>query len=201
MRIRWKKLYMGRLPLLSLLMFGAIAGVLIMNIGKGLLLENTGLLDEYALYHMKYMTVDGKALFVYVLGKRLGLVAVLAVLSTTYLGLILICGATGWYGALLGMFFAASMIRYGIKGVLFTLVGLFPQYLFYVPAFLMLLTWCEQVCRSINFKGSIYTPETDSRHLLEAGLRMFFIVALTIVGGFLESFVNPIFMTALKKIF
>ena len=57
---------MGRkgtgLPVLPVFFAGLAAGILVMNIGKSILLENTGLFDEYTLYNMKYMTVDNSAL-------------------------------------------------------------------------------------------------------------------------------------------
>ena len=43
-----------------------------MNMGKSILLEKTGPLDEYTLYHMKYMTINSNALFYYVLRQRFG---------------------------------------------------------------------------------------------------------------------------------
>ena len=68
-----------------------------MNIGKSILLDKTGVFDEEVLYHMKYMTVDCNALFYYVLRKRLLTVLILAVLSTTYLGMAVCVGAALWY--------------------------------------------------------------------------------------------------------
>ena len=88
----------GRLPLFAVFLTGILAGIFIMNIGKSILLENTGLLDEYALYHMKYMTVNSNALFYYVLKQRMGTLLILAVSATTYLGLAVCLGMTLWCG-------------------------------------------------------------------------------------------------------
>ena len=138
-----------KLPVLPIFFAGVVAGVLVMNIGKSILLENTGLFDEYTLYNMKYMTVDSNALFSYVFRERILKFLAIAVLSTTYLGLAVCVGAVAWYGMSAGAFLSALVIRYGIKGGFLALVAMFPHYLIYIPAFLALLGWCENLYRGI----------------------------------------------------
>ena len=189
----------GRLPLLPVFLTGILAGIFIMNIGKSILLENTGLLDEYALYHMKYMTVNSNALFYYVLKQRMGTLLILAVSATTYLGLAVCLGMTLWYGMAAGAFLSALVIRYGMKGILFALTGVMPQYLLYVPAMLALLFWCESLCRSIYFRNTVYMEGnmTVPKRLVHLAI----IVVAVLAGCFLESFVNPHLMSGLLKIF
>nr|WP_318683615.1 stage II sporulation protein M [uncultured Acetatifactor sp.] len=197
--ISGKYLQRGKLPLLPIFLAGFLAGILIMNMGKSILLENTGLLDEYALYHMKYMTVNSNALFYYVLKQRLGTLIMLAVFATTYLGLAVCVGAVLWYGAAAGAFLSALVIRYGLKGILFALTGVLPQYLLYVPAMLAMLLWCESLCRSIYFRNTAFQEGNHS--LPKRLIHLAVITAIVIIGCFLESFVNPHLMSALLKIF
>ncbi len=203
LRVRWNKIYTGRLPLWQLFALGLLLGILVMNFGKSVLLDGTGLLDEDTLYHMKYMTVDGRALFAYVLGKRGSAVAVLVVLATTYLGLAAGRVAAGWYGFLLGNFLTAAVLRYGVKGFLFAFTSLFPQYLLYIPAFVFLLSWCEQVCKEICFSGNYGRHENEGgkKFWLEKALGLLAILTMFLFGCLLESYVNPLLMTALLKIF
>ena len=200
MRIKSQSLQKGRLPLFALFMAGLLAGVLTMNFGKSFLLENTGLLDEYTLYHMKYMTVDSSALFVFVLKKRMGSALALTVLSTTYLGLLVCGGAVFWYGLSAGSFLAALMIRYGLKGLLLAVASVFPQYLLYVPAVLSLLLWCERLNRSIYFNR--YSP-LEERGVIQPGqiLKFLLILGVLLLGCLLESFCNPYILLMLLKIF
>lgn len=171
-----------------------------MNIGKSILLESTGLLDEYTLYHMKYMTVDSGALFCYVLRQRIGSALILGILATTYLGLVVCAGAAFWYGLSAGAFLAALILRYGLKGILFALVGIFPQYLLYAPALAALLVWGAQLNRSIYFKG--YEGRGGGKYFwLGKALRFFGILFVMVLGCILESFWNPQLMLALLKIF
>ena len=111
MSIGRKKLLKSRLPLPYLFLAGMLLGIVLVNAGREILLDKTGLLGEEALYHMKYMTIDTKALFWYVLGSRLKDVAVLAILATTYLGLVVICARVLLYGAATGIFFTVSVMR------------------------------------------------------------------------------------------
>ncbi len=190
----------GRLPLLYIGLAGLAAGFAIMNFGKSVLLENTGLLDEYTLYQMKYMTVDSSALFVFVLKKRLGSVLGLTVLSTTYLGLAVCGGAMFWYGLSGGSFLAALAIRYGLKGLLFAGASLFPQYLLYVPAMVALIKWCETLNRNIYFDR--YTALEERKIFKPGQLVRFVVICGTILAGCcLESFCNPYILLALLKIF
>lgn len=199
MKFSRKKIFRGNLPLPYFFLAGMLLGTMIMMIGKENLLDKTGLLGEEVLYHMKYMTIDTKALFWYVLGSRLKDVAVLAILATTYLGLVVICARVLLYGAATGIFFTVSVMRYGIKGILLILTGIFPQYLLYVPAILWLLLWCEQVCRDIYFEKSALIAAKSE--IVKKILQLLAIVIVVIIGCFLESYVNPVLLEKLLKIF
>lgn len=201
MRLGRLRLRTEKIPYLPIFLVGLVLGIFAMNAGKGLLLENTGLLDEYTLYQMKYMTVDGNALFFYVLGERLKGVGLLVIMATTYLGLAVICGMALWYGMASGMFLSALIIRYGMKGILFALTGIFPQYLLYVPAVLFLFTWCEQICRSIYFTGTVTQKLTGRQNVLQKLLQLLILIGIVIVGCVLESYVNPYLVGKLLKIF
>lgn len=201
MRIGGRRVRTGKLPLLPMFLAGVVLGIVIMHWGKSLLLDNTGLLDEYSLYHMKYMTVDSNAFFLYVLRVRLKDVALLAVMSTTYLGLAVAGLMTVWYGTAMGMFLSAAVMRYGLKGVLLCLTGVFPQYLCYVPAFVILLLWTEQVCRSIYFKDSVGAETTIRGTLVQRLLQLLIVIAVVAAGCILESYVNPGLVTKLLRIF
>jgi len=191
---------MGKFPYLFIFIAGLIAGIAVMNLGRALLLENTGLLDEYTLYQMKYMTVDGNALFLYVLRERMKTVSLLAIMATTYLGLVVVGGMVIWYGMAAGMFLSAVVIRYGAKGVLFALTGVFPQYLLYVPAMIFLLIWCEQLCRIIYF-GEAGPGENLRKTMPRRLLQLIIIIGVIVTGCMLESYVNPYFVSKLLKIF
>ncbi len=193
----------ARFPFGSVFLAGLIAGILIMNFGKSILLENTGLLDEYTLYYMKYMTVDSGALFAYVLRKRMGNALLLVIMATTYLGLVFCAGAAFWYGLSAGAFLAAGVLRFGIKGILLALAGTMPQYLLYLPAFYALFLWCEELYRKI-YRKKYYEPDygKDKETPTLAGrvLKLLSIGIVLSVGCALESFANPSILLSFLKI-
>lgn len=198
---RFGKVAMGKLPIATIFAIGMFLAVIIVNLGKNILLENTTLLDEYTLYNMKYMTVDSSVLFYYILKTRLKSMILLVILSTTYLGMIVCAGATLWYGVCAGGYLAMAMLRYGVKGILLVVAGVLPQFILYVPAFVLLIRWCEGVYRGIYLYKGIKTEAGDSLLLPRYLLQLVCILALVLIGCILESFINPHIMTGLLKIF
>ncbi len=191
----------SRLPLLPIFVAGLVAGFFVIAVGKGVLLKDAGLLDEYTLYEMKYMTVDSGAYFWYVLRLRMGKLLLLAVLATTYLGLAVCVGCVFWYGMSAGAFLSAALVRYGIKGLFLGMAGVFPQYLVYVPAMYVLFLWCEDIYRGIYGRGHAALGEEMPRFVWRRALKLLLIILAFGAGCFLEGFVNPHIMGGLLKVF
>ena len=188
-----------RLSLSYFFLAGIILGMLLIGLGKKVLLTDTGILNEEALYHMKYMTVDGNVLFWYVMGIRLKSSLGLVIFSTTYLGLVVVgCAAVG-YGASAGMFLTAAVMRYGLKGVLLVMTAIFPQYILYGPAYFLLLLWCRQICRLIYFEKGARLG--NKQWILIKLLQLLGIIAVIIAGCSLESYVNPMILKKVLKNF
>ncbi|MBE5892599.1 MAG: stage II sporulation protein M [Lachnospiraceae bacterium] len=201
MRIRRKISFGNKLPLGLLFWTGVLAGIIVMNLGKSILLDDTGLLDEYTLYHMKYMTVDSGALFYYVLWLRMKTVLILIVFATTYLGMAVCTGATVWYGFSVGAFTSALMMQYGLKGIVFGVLSVFPQMLLYVPAAVALLRWCVQLNRFIYFQREATSDVEKKVPLSRRIVRLLGILGLVVLGCLAESFINPEIMEWLLNIF
>lgn len=198
MRLSVRRLGSGRIPALQLFAAGFLIGILVMNIGESILLDKTGLFDEDVLYHMKYMTVDNNALFCYVLRKRLMTVLILAVLSTTYLGLAICAGTALWYGAAAGGLLAVMVLRYGMKGILLAAASLFPHYLIFFPAIFTLLAWGESVYGSIYHRIG---TDTEKNILIKKTGQLAAVIGMTVAGCALEGYVNPAVFLSLLKIF
>ena len=194
-------IHRGKLPLGYVFLAGMLSRMLIMSFGKSILLENTGLLDEYTLYHMKYMTVDRSALFYYILCLRMKTAIILVVLATTYLGLAVCAGAAFWYGLSAGAFVTAVVIRYGLKGILLAFVSITPQCFIYVPAFMVLLWWCEALNRTIYLDKNTLTQGAGEITWLRRGGQLALILLVLLLGCLLEGFTNPGLMEKLLKIF
>lgn len=190
----------GGKNLLPVFCAGILAGILVLNIGKSTFADSTGLFDEYILSGMKYMTVDGSALFYYVLRKRMLLLLIMAVLATTYLGYAVCVGAAAWCGMATGTYLSVLILRYGLKGIVLAAVGVFPQYLIYIPAVVLMLGWCESVYRAIYARGS-GADVTDKVFWMKKLGRLGLIGAIAALGCLLEGYVNPRLLIGYLKIF
>ena len=201
MRINRYQLHDGKLPLLSIYMAGVLVGILIMNLGKSILLTDTGLLDEYTLYHMKYMTVDSSALFYYVLRLRIKTFVMLVILATTYLGMVICVGTAFGYGLSTGAFVSALLVRYGLKGIVFAVLSVFPQYLLYIPSMTTLLLWCERLNRNIYFKSGLILESNGPMPTPKRIVQLLVILGGILLGCVAESFMNPKVMEWLLNFF
>lgn len=194
---------------------GLIAGILMMNLGKNILLENTGLLDENTLRYMSSAATDGSVLFAFVLRKRMLFVGAMALIATTYLGVAACVFTAGWYGLATGAFLAAGVLRYGVRGILLVSAATLPQYLLYGPAIYALLLWCEKTCRMIygknRYRGAGAEGELRDVSYLAKYLtkrpavfgRIFSLLVILLVmvaGCALESYVNPAILRAFWRI-
>lgn len=195
----------GRL-FVGLAIAGFLLGLMLMNMGQKVLLENTGLLSEYTLYEMKYSEISSNAFFWYVLRKRVGAVLIMALLSTTWLGLVASYTYSAWLGISFGMLLMAAIIRYGLKGILLIVVGVFPQGIIYLPACFFLISWCRELCNIIYFpskmSGETGTDEAGKNYIMRRKAFQFLsLVVVVIIGCFFESYVNPKLLLNLLQIF
>lgn len=199
MRVTWRGLKAGSNTFLAFFCAGLIVGIFVVNVGKRILLGEGSMFDESVLYHLKYMTVDSNALFWYVFRKRAVRFLGLAILSSTYLGLVACMGAAFWYGLSAGAFLSVLAIRYGVKGVLLAVISMFPQYLVYVPMALGLLLWCEELFRGIYLRGDYSV--TDRGFLVKKAGRLLVLFVVLVVGCLLEGYMNPYLLMGFLKIF
>lgn len=200
MRIAGKRIPSGGKDLLPVFCVGFLAGILVMNFGKSILLEDTGLFDEYTLYRMKYMTVNSSALFCYAFRKRITVLLIMAVLATTYLGYVVCRAAAAWCGMSLGVFLTVLFMRYGIKGFALAVVSVFPQCFFYVPAVVMMLGWSESLYRAIYSRG--FSVDEGERVFVAKKLGWLGAIAVVVsLGCLMEGYVNPGLLIGYLKMF
>ena len=128
---------------------------------------------------------------------------ILILLSSTGIGLISVYACVVWQGMLAGMTITAATIRFGIKGLLLILGSVFPHQLLLIPAQVMLLGWCYENSRKGQMKGNMVTPyyRSKKQQFLHQGIILLWIWIVILIGCFLESYVNPILISDLVKIF
>lgn len=178
-------------------------GVFIMNIGDGFWLSQDGIFSAASVNRLKYIEIDSGRFLKYVLKNRMGEGIVMILLSTTGIGLISVYACIVWQGMLAGMTITAAVMRYGVKGLLLILGGMFPHQLLLVPAQIMLLGWCYENSRKAQVCGRYMQPYTGSKkqQMIRQGILLAWIGAVIIIGCILESYVNPILVFDLVKLF
>ncbi len=196
---RKSRLQFGTQNTAGVFCFGFVFGMLLVNLMKNVLLDEMGLLDEQALFRLKYMSLNNSTFFFYVFRKRILLVLGLIILTTTYLGKAACTAATAWGGITLGVFLTTLTLRYGLKGQVLAVVWLFPQFLLYAPAFLLLVGWGEQLYRTI-YRG--VGEEAGSNRLASVNHGVLVLVVALVVGGCLmEAYLNPGILTGYLRNF
>lgn len=200
-----KKMGNGNVYILWFYLFlgSFLLGVLIMNMGDEVLISENGIFSQAAVSRLRYIEIDSGRFFRYVLKHRMGEGALLLLLSTTGLGIFSVYVCIIWQGVLAGMTITTAIIRYGIRGMLLILGGMFPHQLLLVPAEIMLLGWCYENCSRGHFWGKYDLPYYKNRkqQYIRQAISLLWIIVVIIIGCILESYVNPILISDLVKIF
>ena len=196
MRERMEYIKRRRLYRSCLLYFlaGILAGILFMYFaGHGAAGTET-FFRKSVLLEMSYGKLDKGQFLKYELPRRLRPAACLLLLSTTCFGFLAIRLYTVMKGFLAGILFSGTMLAYGGRGALFLIVLLFPHQLLLLPAFFMLLCFCYQVsCISRAPEGCIWPIYTGrKKQLISLLLILLWILFITVLGCFLECYVNPL---------
>lgn len=178
-------------------------GMIVMNMCNESLLGDAGIFNLASMNRLKYIEINQGKFFQYVLKRRIGECIVLLLLSTTMLGMVSVYAVVFWQGMLTGMIMTAASIRYGLKGILLILGGMFPHQCLLFPAGVMLLGWCLENYFLIHTFGRGISPlfRTRRHQLLHQGVLLMWIMLVMLIGCILESYVNPILISDLIKIF
>ena len=186
------------------LFFGSfLLGVIVMNMGNETLLSEDGIFSMSSINRLKYIEIDSGRFLRYVLKHRIGEGLALVLLSTTSFGAVSVYICILWQGLLAGMTITAAIIRFGIRGFLLLLGGMFPHQLLLIPAEIMLLGWCYERCSKERLPESYMSSYTGSRkqRFLRQGIMLMWISIVILIGCILESYVNPILISDVVKIF
>lgn len=147
------------------------------------------LLNEYYLQQIKYTKVDYNGLLVHILENRLPALLLLGLLSFTLAGILTQIFFVGYFGISFGFLCVMAITNFGAKGMVYLFGFLFPHYLFYLAGYLLFLRlfWKAK-------EGAF--PERRQM------LIQILLLGICMVSGILsESYVNPVFLQKLLKIF
>lgn len=134
MRIHQSKNYF-----VVLYMLGFLGGILYANFIARSYITMTGIFHEYFLNQYTQTKIVAEDYFLYLLQWRVFPFAAVALLGCTKLRKAAAVVCLLWTGFSGGVLAVAAVLRMGAKGMLLCLVGIFPQLIFYILAYAMLL--------------------------------------------------------------
>lgn len=184
----------------GLLLGTFVVGIFIANLMGQESVSNAGILNNYFIEKFQYSQINGENLFFYIIGERMPVMLLLLLLIYSSLGVI--CGIfmLGWQGFSIGFMLSCGVAKYGIKGMLLVLGGLFPQYLIYFPVYIFYCYFAIFLRRRLYGEGKAISSE--QKYVYGVGLlAMLVLLLIYITGIFLESYINPIILKNILKFF
>ena len=120
---------------------GFLLGIVYVNFVARKYMAEPGIFSDFFLNQFQSVSIDVKEYVWYLLRLRAAPFLALAGLSFTKAGKISAVLFLVWTGISAGILVSAAVLKMGIKGNILCLSGLFPQFLFYIPAFAILLLY------------------------------------------------------------
>lgn len=189
---RMRRQGLGKLLFLT----GFGLGIMVLSGWQQVWLGKLGLWDRLSLYSLQGFNADGKQLFFYVLKCRLGTLLLLTVLFYTAAGLVSACLWFGWLGFSAGFSLCALCFRFGIRGILIFLAGIFPQILLLAPAWWLFFLWGTGLWFRLYLPGAGHEPPGVPQHAYweKKGLKLLGIFTLVAAACALESYISPLLL-------
>lgn len=166
------------------LMIGFVAGILYANIVSKQYVTTSGIFNEYFLKQYIQTEIIAEDYIGFVIRVRVIPFLLVCFLGCTKWKKALVGGVLVWTGFTSGMLAVSAVIRLGIKGLVLCMAGIFPQMLFYILAYVVLLLY-------------LYRCPEGRWHIGKT----IFIMLSFVIGILLETYVNPILMKIVIKAF
>lgn len=159
---------------LALFFTGFLTGILIVNYIWGEQLSLIGTFTEVYLMRLKNETISFQQYIWYLIQVRGIFFLMLFLAMEIRIRKIVAAFFLLWTGMSGGILLSEAVAELGMKGSILCVAGLFPQFLFYVPAVLALLRFCW------NYPQNQWNRQ-----------KTFFVCGLFLIGIFSESCLNP----------
>ena len=189
--------------LLYLFMTGLFLGILLVNIRHDVWVKEDGLLNAAMIKQLQNSEFDGNYLFRSIVRSRISTILIISMLASTMIGLPIVCGYVCYLGASAGCILSIAVIRYGIRGLFFMAVSIFPQGLLLIPGYFLLFRWGLDCNRSLygRIDGLEGRYLIGKQFMLTKGIKLAGILMIVILGCLIESYVNPKVLQFFLKIF
>lgn len=175
---------------------GFLLGIMIGNFLIPQAGKEAGIMSAYFLDKFEYMEIEWMSLFTYILEKRMKIYVILVVGGATAFGCLMAYGYTTWLGVSMGAFMSICILRMGVIGILVGVITLIPQYLIYIPVYVLLI-W--RIKENQELFGNCAGKREKQRVWIKYFMIMFAAGVFLMAGIFLESIVNPFLVKKILK--
>lgn len=192
MQIHRRLLFSDKTRFLSLFLIGLFGGLIYGWLFAPDYIEKVGFLsDAFLLAYLK-QDIEKNQLFSYLLKGRMISLVFIWLLGSSVLGNVLIFGALIWSGFSVGLYVMAGFFKRGISGLGFCVAAVFPQILFYLPAYGLVFMAAYKIIgrRDVRKEG-----------VIKYCIVLFASFLLLFLGILMESYVNPAILKKILKIF
>ncbi len=168
-----------------------LLGILTANwVGQEKLIQY-GMMNEYYVTQLSYIDLEAGAYFKYLLYHRLRTFGFIALFAYTRFGIVMLLGVIGWYAFSLGYIFVNALVSMGFAGMLLVLLSLFPQLIFYAASY-------YGIAKIVFGKSIEHAMPIGGRKLWRNPRLLLLTSAFfcILIGIWLESYINPILLTA-----
>ena len=162
------------------LFLGIVAGSIFANVFGTTHINDWGIFDGEYLEKYTSISVNNGDLWKYVVKDRLRDYLFLCIISLTSISISMLMLYLFYIGMGAGLIISMASMQYGIYGIWLYIVSVFPHYIFYTIAMIVLINWK-------------FTPN-DFRRIRGTRQGMLALVCtcvLVIVGTYLEAYINP----------
>jgi stage II sporulation protein M len=175
-----------------LFLIAIAVGSLFANNLNGNRIEEYKLLSGYFITKFPSSDYLNIELFKFIIWKRIKLILGIWILGFTFFEIIINYIIVIYFGFSIGFIFSIGLMTNGFKGYLMYIILLLPQYIFYIPVMIYLIV------KSTNFCSNLYSHRSRTRGFninKQMFIEYFFVLIIciifTIVGGIMETYVNP----------
>ena len=174
----------GKGQMLAFFVPGFLLGIIFVNLIVKKYMTETGIFSDLFLSQFTSVQIDIRSYLPYLLRLRIVPLILLAAASLTRLRKAAAMLFLVWTGFTGGVAVSSAADGLGLKGSLLCAVSLLPQFLFYIPAFVILLWYC------------LSAPRTQWNRQ-----KTMFVLAAVGAGILLELYINPGLVRAFINLF
>lgn len=179
---------------LWIVLLAFLGGIVVANLMDREFLTTYGIMNDYFLSQYSYQKVDGNRLFCHIAVERGKAAFTIFLLGRAIDNRLFSVLTKSAVAAMFGFLVVVSIVNLGVRGILVSVCGLFPQWIFYVIAL---------VCCANERRGEVQSAWNDGRYAARNTVdwgNLLLAVFFLLVGMLAESYVNPIFLSCLLKI-